>query len=138
MVGSAVLAQLRDRPVGKRQSSLLGTGKRHLHQCAELLCTENGRTALRVGDLLKRDETALIEAVNPIVDDGEMAAYAVRGVRQGVAVQDLFDDPIPLVHPGGKRKVVDLCFQDLPFTRHQRPQHEMLCHAGLPCQHSKS
>jgi len=67
-----------------------------------LLGAQNGRPAFGVGHLLEGCEAILVEVVDPIISDGEMAADPISGFRQRETALYLIDDPVALVHAGGE------------------------------------
>jgi len=70
--------------------------------------------------------------VDPVIGDGEVAAYAFGGFRQTESSLDLVDDSVPLVDTDRKSQVPELGSQNALFSSRERPEFQMSSHPVLP------
>jgi hypothetical protein len=101
-------------------------------QFPEVGGAQNGRPSLRIGNLLKGAEPGSIEAVDPIIRNGELAAHAFGSFQQSESSLELVDDAISLVDANGKSQIPELGPQHPLLASRKRPDFHMSCHPVLP------
>lgn len=129
---SAIFGQFGHRPIGEGQASILGIGQGHVHQLAQLFGPQNRWPPPGITDLLEAGEPALVEAMNPIVNHGEVATDPIRRIQQRVAALHLIDNPVALMDAGGEGKIMNLFPQRPCFAAGQRTQGQLFRHTGPP------
>jgi len=67
-------------------------------------------------NLFKRAESRFVEAVHPIICNGEVTTDAFRSIEQAEPSLDLVDDAVPLVDADSKSQVPELGSQCALFS----------------------
>jgi len=81
--------------------------------------------------LFKGAESSFVEAVHPIICNGEVTTDAFRSIEQAESSLDLVDDAVPLVDADRKSQVPELGSQCALFSSPERPEYQMSWHPAL-------
>jgi hypothetical protein len=125
-----VLGQFGNRPNREGQAALGRVGQGHIDQFPELFGAEDRGTPLGVGYLLEAGKATLIEPMDPVIGDGEMAADTLGRLLQPEPTAHLIDDAVALMHANRQRQIPELGPQHALFGARKRSQRNSTSHPG--------
>jgi len=111
----AVFVQLCHRPFRERQSEVFGLARCSSDERPNLLRAYSHRSAIWVRNGLKRSKTAVVEPMDPVIYNRQVATHPVGHICRRPAPRQLADNAVAFPYPHRERLVAELCVKDTPL-----------------------